>query len=243
MAVSDIAAFYDAINFNRPRPDHEGTPYFPSAQEDQNGSTYAVDRDRDSKGVTEQIIYLIYKWGDILLSSYKTLLTIGFCLVEMDDQDDMTYEVLKFIPQAARDCAIRAKDVMEAVSDKLKFPNPKLRLNGKEIAMGMSHYCRHGSPCNGFHELFFNGVMFVLQGIVGANFAELKQNVDLFTAGQYEILAKGGKYKLDTLILEHKAVDEMCCLRFDRSNWSTTKIRASATVDSKEESNGSAMDK
>ena len=155
----------------------------------------------------------------------------------------MAYEVLKFIPQAARDCSIRAKDVMEAVSDKLKFPNPKLRLNGKEIAMGMSHYRRHGQPCNGFHELFFNGVMFVLQGIVGANFTELERNVELFTVGQYEVIAKGGKYKLDTLLIERKAGEEMCRLAFDRSNWSTTKIRAGATVDSKEESDGSAMDK
>ena len=84
MGVSEIATFYDAIDFNRPRPDHEGIPYFPSAEEDQNGSTYIVDRDRDAKGVTEQIIYSIYKWGDIIVSSYKILLAVGFCLADVD---------------------------------------------------------------------------------------------------------------------------------------------------------------
>ena len=60
MAVSDIAAFYNAINYNWPRPDYEGTPYFPSAQEGQNSSAHVVDRDRDAKGTTESIIYSIY---------------------------------------------------------------------------------------------------------------------------------------------------------------------------------------
>ena len=86
----------------------------------------------------------------------------------------MTYEVLAFVPQVARDCVIRAKDVIGAVSEELQFPNPKLRFSGKIIAMGMSHYRGHGSSCNGFHELFFNGLMFVLQGVVGANLADLK---------------------------------------------------------------------
>ena len=242
MAVSDIAAFYNAINYKLPKPDHEGTPYFPSAQEDQSGSSHIVNRDRDAKGLTKSIIYTVYKWGDILVSSYKTLLVMGFCLAEMDERDHMTYEVLAFIPQAARDCVIRAKDVMGKVSEELQFPKTKLRLSGKIIAMGMSHYCGHGSPCNGFHELFFNGLMFVLQGVVGTNLAELEQNVSLFVGGEFGLLAKGGRYTLDTLCLEHKAGDEMCCLKFARGNESTTKVRANAMVDSEEESNESAMD-
>ena len=131
MAANDFTAFYDAINFNLPNPGDEGSPYFPSAQEGQNGSAHIVDRDREAKGVTEHIIYSIYKWGDLLVSSYKTLLAIGFCLVEMDERDNMTFEVLSFIPQAARDCAIRAKDVMEAVRGEERPSNPRLRLSGK----------------------------------------------------------------------------------------------------------------
>ena len=119
MAVSDIAAFYNAINYKLPKPNHEGTPYFPSAPEDQRGSSYIIDRDRDTKCMTKNIIYTIYKWGDILVLSYKTLLVIGFLLAEMDEQDHMSGEVAAFVPQAARDCVIRAKDVMGEVKEEL----------------------------------------------------------------------------------------------------------------------------
>ena len=124
---------------------------------------------------------------------------------------------------------------MGEVSAALRFPNPKLRLSGKIIAMGMNHYRKIGHPCNGFHELFFNGLMFVLQGVVGANLAELEQNADLFVGDHYQMQAKGGRYKLDTLIVEHMAGDEMCLLKFDRGNWPTTN------VDSEQESDDLAM--
>ena len=96
----------------------------------------------------------------------------------MNEEDNMHYDVLMFIGQAARDCEIRAKDVMAEVKEEFRLPNQpnlKLRLNGKIIAMGMSHYRGHGNPCNGFHELFFNGLMFVLHGVVGDNLADLDQ--------------------------------------------------------------------
>ena len=242
MAANEIAAFNDAIDFNRPNADHEGSPYFPSAQEGQNGSAHVVDRNREARGVTENIIYSIYEWGDILVSSYKTLLAIGFCLVEMDERDSMTFEVLSFVTQAARDCAIRAKDVMGAVHGDLQIPNPRLRISGKVIAMGMGHYRRHGRPCNGFHELFFNGLVQVLHGTLGANFRELERNADLFAAGQFGVSARGGRYILDTMVIEYEAGMDMCRLEFDRNDFPIRAIRANATVRGGGESDESAMD-
>ena len=99
MAPHDIAAFYNVINYNQPRPDFEGTPYFPSLQRVPNrcGTRNVVDKDRIGRGTTDLIIYSIYQWGDLLVSSYKLLLAIGFCLAEMNERDNMAYNVLTFI--------------------------------------------------------------------------------------------------------------------------------------------------
>ena len=156
--ANNISDFYNAIRYNCPRPEFAGTPYFPSRR----GTANLVDEDRDGRGTTDLIIYLIYQWGNLLVSSYQMLLAIGFCIVEMNERDNMEFNVLTFIAQAARDCEIRAKDVMSVVNELLRPANPKLRLNGRIIAMGMAYYNRVGRPCNGFHELFFNGLMYVL---------------------------------------------------------------------------------
>ena len=136
----------------------------------------------------------------------------------MDGQDNMAYNVLAFIPQAARDCEIRAKDVMGNVKESLQLRDPKLRLSGKIIAMGTSHYRRIGHPCNGFHELFFNGLMFVLQGIVGVDIAELERNSEMFVTGLYQANVRGARYALDEVSIDHMAGDEMCRLRFSDGN-------------------------
>ena len=149
---------YNAIRYNHPQPDFAGTPYFPSRR----GTTNLVDKTRDGRGTTDLIIYSIYQWGTLLISSYQALLAIGFCLAKMNDQDNMDSDVLTVIAQMARDCEIRAKDVMSVVNESLRPAKPKLRLNGRIIAMGMAYYNRVGRPCNGFHELFFNGLMYVL---------------------------------------------------------------------------------
>ena len=152
------AAFYNAIRYDRPRPDHAGTPYFPSRR----GVANPVDTTRDGRGNTDLIIYLIYQWGTLLVLSYHILLAIGFCLAEMNEEDNMHFDVLTLIAQAARDCEIRAKDVMYAVTWANRPVRPRLRINGRVIAMGMAYYCRVGHPCSDFHELFFNGRMYVL---------------------------------------------------------------------------------
>ena len=84
----NIAAFYNAINYNHPRPDFTGTPYFLSLLSilNRRGTGNVVDKDRDGRGTTDLIIYSIYQWGDLLVSSYKLLFAIGFCLAEMNEQ-------------------------------------------------------------------------------------------------------------------------------------------------------------
>ena len=84
--------------------------------------------------------------------------------------------------------------------------------------------------------------MQVLQGTLGANFRELERNVDLFAAGQFGVSARGGRYVLDTLLIEYEAGMEMCRLEFDRNNFPTRAIRASATVRGGGESDELAMD-
>ena len=162
--------FYNVIRYNCPQPDYAGTPYFPS----RHGVTNLVDATRNGRGNTNLIIFLIYQWGTLLVLSFQALLVIRFCLVEMNEEDNMYFDVLTFIAQAARDCEIRAKDVMSAVTEVNRPARLKLRLNGRIIAMGMAYYHRVGRPCSGFHELFFNGLMYVLQGVVGSTISDLE---------------------------------------------------------------------
>ena len=130
----------------------------------------------------------------------------------------MAYNVLAFISQAARDCKIRAKDVTGEVRQSLRFPNPTLRLSGKIIAMGMGYYCRVRCLCNGFHKLFFNGLMYVLQGVVGTTLSDLEHNAELFAGGQFQMQVCGERYTLDKLVIKHTAGDEMCLLEFGEEN-------------------------
>ena len=142
--------------------------------------THPVDRTRDISSNTDLIIYSIFQWGAILVSSYQALCAIGFCLAEMHEEDNMDYKVLAFILQAARDCAIRAKDVMDAVTEVNHPPRPKLRINWSIIAMAMGYYPRVGQPCSGYHELFFNGLLYVLFGVVGNTNKDLFRNTRFF---------------------------------------------------------------
>ena len=118
--------------------------------------------------------------------SYQTLLAIGFCLAEMNDQDNMHFDVLTFIiAQATRDCEIRAKDIVSVVNEAHRPARPKLRLNNQITVMGMAYYCRVGRPSSGFLELFFNGLMYVLQGVVGTTLSDLEQNTQFFAGFQF----------------------------------------------------------
>ena len=141
-----------------------------------------------------------------------------FCIAEMNKRDNMDCEVLTFITQAARDCEIRAKDVMSVVNESLRPLNPKLRLSSRIIAMGMAYYCRVGRPCNGFHELFFNRLMYVLQGVVGTTLSDLEQNAQLFAGFQFQMQVTGNRYTLDPLSIEHIAGDDMSMLQFGKEN-------------------------
>ena len=49
--------------------------------------------------------------------------------------------------------------------------------------------------------------------------------------------ARGGRYILDVLIIEHMAGDEMCLLEFCKGDWPTT----TATADNEQESDDSGM--
>ena len=83
---------------------------------------------------------------------------------------------------------------MGEVREALRLANLTLRISGKIIAMGMGYYRRGGRPCNGFHELFFNGLMYVLQGVVSNTLSNLEQNAEFFGGYQFQMQVTGDRY-------------------------------------------------
>ena len=114
------------------------------------------------------------------MSSYSLLLTIGFSLTDMQDDDNMAYKVLASISQAARDCVTREKTIMTSVTEVDQLVRPKLRLSGNIIAMGMGYYHRVRPPCSGYQKLFFNRLLYVLYGVVGNTIKDLTRNTGFF---------------------------------------------------------------
>ena len=132
---------------------------------------------------------------------------------------------------------------MSVVNESLRPPNPKLRLSGRIIAMGMAYYCSVGCPCNGFHELFFNRLMYVLQGIVGTTLSDLEQNAQLFAGFQFQMQVTGNRYTLDLLSIEHTAGDNMSMLQFGKENQAIVINGNNTTANNRQDEDDSGMDK
>ena len=61
---------------------------------------------------------------------------------------------------------------------------PVLQLDGKMITMAMGYYHKKtGHPCNRYHELFYNGLLYILYGVVGSNVTTIANNVQLLFQG------------------------------------------------------------
>ena len=108
--------------------------------------------------------------------------------------------------------------------------------------MGMAYYRRVGRPCNGFHELFFNGLMYVLQGVVGTTLSDLEQNAELFAGFQFQMQVTGNRYTLDPLSIEHTAGDNMSMLQFGKENQAVVINENNATANNREDEDDSGMD-
>ena len=68
------------------------------------------------------------------------LLAIRFGFSSIKDVDNMIFKVLSFITTAARDCMIRAKDVMMNVNTEQQPANSVLELDRRVIALAMGYY-------------------------------------------------------------------------------------------------------
>ena len=114
MANNNIR-LYNAIWYNCPPAENQGTPYFPNRHGNGTQITQPIEGTRNIRGNADLIIFSIFHWGAFLLSSYLLLLAIGSNLAHMHDNDNMDYKVLVFISQAARDCVTRAKMILKQV--------------------------------------------------------------------------------------------------------------------------------
>ena len=109
--------------------------------------------------------------------------------------------------------------------------------------MGMAYYRRVRCPCNGFHELFFNGLMYVLQGVVGTTLSDLEQNAEFFAGFQFQMQVTGNRFTLDPLSIEHAAGAEMCMLQFGKENQPAANDWNNAAANDGLDEDDSGMDK
>ena len=137
----------------------------------------------------------------------------------------MIFAVLSIITQATSDCVIRAKHVtMNASEEQCPASKPVHQLDGKMIAMAMGYYCKVVCPFNGYHELFYNGLLYILFGVVGLNITTIANNVHLFKGFYYKTNVTGGLYALDMLMIDLDADDEMCLVKFGENNVNDSKM-------------------
>ena len=59
----------------------------------------------------------------------------------------------------------------------------------------------------GYHELFYNGLLDVLYGVVGLNVTTIANNVQLFKEFYYKTNVTGDPYALDTLMIDPDGAD------------------------------------
>ena len=83
-------------------------------------------------------------------------------LTTINGTEQPSHKLSLFVLHAARNCAIRALQILRQQGVGLK--NPNLSFCGDVIAAGMAEYWEKGGKCHGYHELFFNGLFIVLYG-------------------------------------------------------------------------------
>ena len=160
----------------------------------------------------------------MLLYALLLLAIAGFSLASINDVNDMTYEVLIFITQAARDCTIRAKDVMMNARGVQIPVNPVLEQKHNCTGHGLL-YCRVGHPCNGgYHELFFNGLLY---GVVGTSIQHLRTHMSSFKRFYFEMEFTGDRYTMDSLAIKPDAHDEIHYIPFSKNNINYTNADGS----------------
>ena len=83
--------------------------------------------------------------------------------------------------------------------------------------------------------------MYVLQGVVRTNLADLKRNAELFAGGQFQMQVTTNRYTLDKLIIEHTAGDDMCLLEFGKGDHQTANDGNNSAVNNEQNDDVSAM--
>ena len=112
----------------------------------------------------------------------------------------------------------------------------------------MGYYHRVYRPCNGYHELFFNRLLYVLYRVVGNNIENLARNMGLFDSFYFQVRVISNRYTYDLLSIEPNADNNMQYIQFgeknanianglkNNANWVKNK-----TNDSKGDANDSEM--
>ena len=159
------------------------------------------------------IIYFLNQLPDpIEVSRYSTLLSFGMGLAAIDRTEEApSKESSLFVLYAARDCAIRATDILR--QEGIAPSNPYLCFCGDIIAAGMAEYWQKGSKCQGYHELFFNGGLFVvLYGGLGNKAKGILNSVKSYCAYHFErpyIIDKEDLKEYNIVCLEPGLIDEI----------------------------------
>ena len=204
-AMSEKTYFVPLRTVTFPKPNRSlGAPYFASLEtQDKN-----IDRSIDKKSTTELVIFTIYKMEDIEITSHARLIELGYGLAACSDERNVTNEAGRFVLQASKDCVVRAKRIAtSAYHGNLEVA---FKLKGSIIAMAMDYYHRVGRPCNGHHELFFNGLLYVLLGMVGCTTKEVMDNMRLFKAFNIDGPKSARRYTRDPILIEPFAGEEDC---------------------------------
>ena len=126
----------------------------------------------------------------------------------------MLLELVSFIAKAGKDCVIRAKDVMVNVDEGYRSGVPVLSLQGIIVAMTMAYYQSIGCPYKGYHELFFNRILYILYRVIGRNTAKLENNARLFRLFYFAIIVNDNWYLLNEITIKSEVCQEITFAKF-----------------------------
>ena len=187
----------------------EGTLYFETSSPNHSPS---INSGRESKNRANLVIYSIYNWRYIdLLSLHNLLVSIGLSLASsLDNEGDLLSGAVSFIEKVAKDCVIRAKEMMMNVNEQYRSVVPHvLSLQGSIFTMAMAYYQSVGCPCRGYHELFFNRILYILYRVIRRTTAKLENNAKvLFKSFYFTITPVNDDWYIlnETTILSQKRV-------------------------------------
>ena len=183
-------------------------PYFKS---NQHKSVPIVGQSKPSKKKIYNIMHTLNEMTELIeVTSYPTLLHFGMGLATVNTTVLPSDEASLFVLSAARDCVIRATDVLRQIGIAPKNPNIKFR--GDVIAAGMIEYWQKGEECRGYHELFFNGLFLVLYGGLGdtaEGITESVKNYYDYHFGRAYIVEGKKTERFETLDIELGYFDEI----------------------------------